>query len=137
MPSRLRDTGSCSYYFDLDKRLVLILVEGDITGAHLAECVADLVRDPHWSDDLNVLWDERRISRLDVTPEDLDVMVDVQTQGQYGEDVILTVREEHEMVMQLYAWRVRASGRSAQVCTKVDCALDALGLSEKPQRLAA
>jgi hypothetical protein len=133
---RLRSNGSCEYQIDPARRLAVVQIKGDVTGADIADCVRRLRTDARWTDDTDVLWDEREIRRLDVTPEDLAEMVDEQTSGQTGQDIVLTGREEHEMVMRLYTWRVRANGRPAHVCTTLQCALDLLNLDELPPELA-
>ncbi len=133
---RLSSTGSCDFCFSPAQRLVVVRVTGNVTGAHLADCVHRLRTDPRWADDMDVLWDERSIERLDVTLGDLSEMVEEQTSGQTGQDLVLTAREDHEAVMRLYTWRVRAKGRPAQVCTTLRCALDLLHLNELPPELA-
>ncbi len=134
---RLPSTGSCDFRIYTTQRLAIVDVKGDVTGEHIADCVHRLRTNTSWSDETNVLWDERGIRRLDVTPDDLREMVEQQTSGQTGLDIVLTGREEHEAIMRLYTHRVRTHGRPAHVCHTLQCALDLLGIGELPSSTLA
>ncbi len=132
---RLPSTGSCDYKIDPSRSLAVVTVTGDVTGKHLADCVHRLRTDARWTDHTAVLWDERDVRRLDVTLDDIEEMVEQQTSGQHGPDIVLTRREDHEAVMRLYTHRVRKTGRPAQVCSTLQCALDLLGIDALPPEL--
>jgi hypothetical protein len=120
------------FRIDLERRLVRVRVAGRVTGYDIAATAERITRDAQWDDRLRVLWDERDLTSLEVTPEMLDDMVEAQTATQQGMDLILTAREIDELVMRLYTRRVRGEGRPAQVCTTLACALEALELEELP-----
>ena len=127
--------GSCEYRIDQKLGLALVRVSGAVSGARIARCAEALQSDPAWSFTYAAIWDERGITSLDVTPQDLEAMVSAQAKGQVGPDIVITVREDHEALLQLYAWRVRARGRPATVCRSLDEALAILELDELPPHL--
>ena len=125
------------YRIDPDRCLAFASVHGEATGADIAACVRRLRADPAWSDTYDVIWDERGVTTLDLTPDGLDRMVEAQTSGQVGLDVVISDRGSREAVYDLYARRTRAQGRPTCVCTTMECALEAVGLSELPTTLRA
>lgn len=127
--------GACRYAIDPAVGLALVRITGAVTGADIARCARALQADPRWTPDLAVVWDERGITSLDVTPEGLKKMVEAQTRHATGPDFIVTEREDHEILLRLYAWRVQARGRPAQVFASLEQALAALGLDALPAAL--
>ena len=125
------------YQIDADRGLALASVSGEATGEDIARCVDELRADPAWSDLFDVIWDERGITTLDVTPGGLEEMVDAQTDGQVGRDVVISTRGSRKGIYDLYARRTRLRGRPAVVCTTMECALEAVGLSDLPATLRA
>jgi hypothetical protein len=123
------------YRIDPAAGLALARVSGEVTGHDVARFVRRLQSDPDWRPTFDAIWDERGITLLDVTPDGLDEMVDAQAEGQVGADVVVTEREDRELVQRLYALRVRARGRPATVCDTLDGALAAVGLGALPERL--
>lgn len=134
---RPEPSGSCRYRINEEHGLALVNVRGDVNGAYIAECARALQADPGWSSSFAGIWDERGIDQLDIIPTDLDEMVEAQAHGQTGLDIIITAREDHELVQRLYAWRVRARGRPATVCSSLEEALACLGIDALPPDLAA
>ncbi|MDT0630633.1 hypothetical protein [Rubrivirga litoralis] len=126
---------SFRYRIDTDHGLALAQIAGDATGEYIASCVRALQADPAWSDAYDVIWDDRGVTVLDVTPRGLDEMVAAQTNGQFGMDVIVSDRGSREAVFLLYARRTRAAGRPARVCRTLDEALAAVGRTALPAAL--
>lgn len=125
------------YRIDPDHGLALATVSGEATGEDIARCVRELRSDPAWSDAFDVIWDERGVTTLDVTPDGLDRMVDAQTSGQTGRDVVVSTRGSRKGFFDLYVRRTRLEGRPAVVCTTMACALEAVGLADLPAALRA
>ena len=126
------DDPSCSHHIDVGHRLAYIKLYGNVEGSSVASCVRALRADPEWDDAFDVIWDERDVTVFDITPSGLDEMVDAQTSGQTGHDIVVSSRRSRDQILELYAMRTRARGRPARVCTTLDDALDALGLSGLP-----
>jgi hypothetical protein len=83
-----------------------------------------------------VIWDEREVRSLDVTPEGLEEMVDAQTEaGQVGLDLVVSTRDDHAGLLMLYTWRTSRRGRPAAVCRTLEDALAQVGLTELPAEL--
>lgn len=133
MPSKSEQT--FEYRIDQDLGLAVVRVAGHVSGTDIGQFANTLQNDPNWKHDYAAIWDERGIWSLDVSQEDLEVMVKGQAKGEFGPDIIVTVRDDHQAVMKLYAWRVRARGRPAQVCSTIDEALSLLGLEQLPPEL--
>lgn len=123
------------YEIDQDIGLAVVRVTGEVSGRDIARFAERLQSDADWAHDYAAIWDERGITSLDVTPDDMDVMVKGQAGIETGPDVVVTAQEDHELIMKLYAWRVRARGRPATVCSSMEEALDHLGVDELPPRL--
>lgn len=125
--------GKFEYRIDPEVQLGYCRVVGVADGRFIAECARTLQRDAAWSSGFDVIWDERGIEMLDLTPNGLDEMVEAQASGQHGRDVVITDRDDHKVVMKLYAWRVRERGRPASVFATLEAALEHLGFEELPE----
>ncbi len=124
--------GECRYAIDQDLGLALVRIAGDVTAGDIVRCANALQSEPSWSHDFAAIWDERGLTALEVTLEGMDAMVEAQATGEVGPDIIITDQEDYEIVMRLYAWRVRVRGRPAKVVTTLEEALGCLGLEELP-----
>ncbi len=129
------ENASCRHLIDAERGLAYVKLYGRVEGSFIASCVGRLRNDPAWRDSFDVIWDERDITIFDITPEGLEEMVDAQTSGQTGNDIVVSSRESRSLVLQLYAMRTRARGRPAEVFETLDEALGVLGLSELPMDL--
>ncbi len=130
-----KDGSSCTHLVDTERGLAYVKLYGDVEGAFIASCVRALRADPDWDDTFDVIWDERDIAVLNITPSGLDDMVDAQTSGQVGNDIVVSGRPSRDLILELYAMRTRAWGRPAKVFKTLDAALGFLGLSQLPTNL--
>ena len=128
-------TGRCDYRISRETGLARVQIFGAVNGSFIARCANDLQSDSDWSHNFSAIWDHRMVTSLDVTPGDLKEMVDAQAEGPTGDDVVVTLREDHRTLLELYAWRVRARSRPAVVVGSLDEALERLGLEELPPEL--
>lgn len=126
---------SFEYRIDPDHSLAYAKLYGDVDGPFIASRVRALRADPEWSDAFDVIWDERDVAVLDITLDGLEAMVDAQTDGQTGRDLVVSRRESRADVLRLYAVRTRARGRPAEVCETLRDALGVLGLDALPAPL--
>ena len=137
MPHRFETPsgGTIAYQIDPDCGLALIRPSGAVTGRDLAQGLHALQADSDWHHHYALIWDERGITSLDVTPDELDQMVEAQEGAVIGPDLIVTTREDYEDLFQLYAWRVQARGHPASVCRSLQKALALVGLDALPESM--
>jgi hypothetical protein len=128
--------GQCTVHIDASNGLALIRLRGAANGSAIAQCAQAVHSLEEWDHQFDVIWFEDAITFLEVTPVQLDRMVDAQTMQEQGRDIIVTARADYEMIMTLYTYRVRSRGRPARVCNTLVEALDVVGLKELPEALA-
>jgi hypothetical protein len=115
--------------------MALVRMSGDVTGNDIARCAAALQADPDWCHHCTAIWDDREVNLLDVSPDGLRQMVDVQASGETGPDLIVTQLPDRTLLMDLYARLVEIRGRPAAVFSTLDEALAHVGRDALPPRL--
>ena len=125
----------CAYRIDRAAEMALVRMKGRVTGDGVARCAEALQADPGWCHHCTAIWDDRDIDLLDVSPRQLQSMVEVQASGETGPDLVVTAHPNRELFMVLYTRLVEIRGRPAAVYSTLEEALAHVGRSALPPSL--
>lgn len=110
--------------------VALIRFRGHVRGKDLIAATRGLHGDTRWRTSMDMVWDCRAVTSLDIVPQEMVEVVDLRTENTEGRDASVVQRTLDEVIAKLYRMVAERKGKRAFVCHTMEEALDALDLKE-------
>ena len=124
-----------------ESRTGLVVGSGHLTGQELVQACGTLIHDPRWVPGFAEVWDLSAAHEVDVTPEELDRLVqsarDVAARIGENEVVFVTTSDSVSVLVRLFDRLTADLGRTYRVVRTRAEAADALGLDPEALDVAA
>jgi isocitrate/isopropylmalate dehydrogenase len=116
-----------------DARTGLVVGTGDLTGTDLAQACGVMARDAQWENGFDEVWDLTAAAQIDITPEELDRLVDVAHEhaDAIGENRVafVSTRDAIAVLVRLFERRTADLHRTYRVVRTRAEAADWLGVA--------
>lgn len=117
-----------TYAIAPDRSLAAIRFAGSVRGRELVATTKALHQDERWHEGMDLIWDCRRVTHLDVQPPEMAEVVRLRTDDVSGRDVSVVSREIDVLIARLYQMMARVKGKKVYVCHTLGEAAERLKL---------
>ena len=117
-----------TYVIDRAHEAAHLYFSGHVTGRDIIATTKAFQADDGWVPGLNIIWNCRHVTMLDLQPEELSTVVALRTEDLTSREVSVVSRAVDAFIARLYQTLARAQGKEAYVCHTFSEAVEALGL---------